>query len=85
MADVSFLKANDKRSKFRLAQPLRHLPAKHTALGFRPDLSLAGDDEHKGQAIAMRAVQKACQGTMRARLGHAVQVETSLDLFPSPR
>src|SRR5579859_1922371 len=85
MTDVGFFKADDQCPKFRLAQPLRHLAAKHAALGFGADLALAGNDEHEGQAIAMRAMQKARQRPMGAWLRHAVKIEASLNLLFSLR
>ena len=58
---------------------------RHAALGLRPDLALAGDDEHEGQPVMMGALQEAEQRAMRARLRHAVQVEPGVDLLSSAR
>src|ERR1700744_4087675 len=85
MADMRLFKANHERAKFRLAQPFRHLAAKHAAFGFRADLALAGDDEHESQALAMCPVQKARQRAMRSCLRHAMQVKTSIDLLAPAR
>src|SRR6266702_2522612 len=60
MTDMCFLKADHQRAEFRQAQPLRHLAAQHPTLGFGPDgAALAGDDEHKRQAIAVGPLQEA--------------------------
>src|SRR3954469_11072398 len=85
MADMSFPEADHQRAEFRQAEPLRHLAAQHAALGLRPDLALAGDDEHKSQPVMMGALQKAEQRTMRPRLRHAMQVEPCIDLLAPAR
>jgi len=76
MADMRLLEADDEGAKFRQAQPFRHLAAEHAAFAAAP--SLAGDDEHEGQAVIMGAVQEAGQGPVGAYLGHAVQIEPRL-------
>jgi hypothetical protein len=60
---------------------LRHLPAQHAALGLGADLALAGDDEHEGEAVPVRALQKvaprsrSCPATAaRARGGRAAPI-----------
>ncbi len=78
MADMGLLEADDQRAELRQAQPMRHLTAQHPALGVTGD-ALAGDDKHEGQAIVMRALQKAEQHPMRAHLRHAVQIEPRVD------
>ena len=80
VADMRFLEADDQRPKFGKTKPLRHLAAQHAALGIRPRPALAGDDKHKGEAVVMRALQKAEQGPVRPDLGHAMQVEPRIDL-----
>ena len=79
MADMRFLETDHQRAKFRQAQPLRHLPAQHAALGIAGD-ALAGDDKHEGEAIMMRALQEAEQRAVGAGLRHAVQIEPCVDL-----
>src|SRR6201999_1649679 len=81
MADMRLLKADHQRTEFRQAQPLRHLAAQHTALGFRAHFALAGDDEYERQAVAMGALQEARQRAMGTGLRHAVQVDAGVDLL----
>ena len=86
MADMGFLEADHQRAEFRQAQPLRHLAAQHAALGFgAADLALAGDDEHEGQAVAVRALQERQQRAVGAGLRHAVQIEPGIDFFAAAR
>ncbi len=85
MPDMGLLKPDDKSTKLRLAEPLRHLAAKHTPLGFGAGLALTGNDQHEAQAFAVRPLQKGRQRAMRARLRHAVKVKTRLDLFAAAR
>src|SRR5882672_8394491 len=82
MADMGFLEADHQRPEFRQAQPLRHLAAEHAALRLCSHLALAGDDEHEGQPLMMRALQKSEQGVMGADLRHAVKIEPGIDLVP---
>src|ERR1043166_9033406 len=85
MADMGFLEADHQRAEFRQAEPSRHLTAQHAPLGLRPDLALAGDDEHESQPVMMGALQEAEQRPMRPRLRHAVEVEPGVDLLPPTR
>ncbi|PWE75969.1 hypothetical protein XF30_03545 [Bradyrhizobium sp. SUTN9-2] len=83
MADRGFLEADYEGAEFRQAEPFRHLAAEHAA--FAATASLAGDDEHEGEAVLMGAVQEAGQRAMGAHLGHAVQIEPCLDLAAAAR
>lgn len=83
MPDMSFFETDDQRAEFGLAQPLRHLAAQYSSFGLRPDLALAGDDEHEGQTIEMSMPQKIRECVVRACLGHAMQIEASFDLLLS--
>src|SRR5579863_2299334 len=85
MTDMRLLKADHERPKLRLAQPLRHGAAQHPPPGFGAHFALAGDDQHKGEAVMMRAMQKAGERTMRAALRHPMQVEPCFDLLSPAR
>ena len=56
MADMGFFEANHQRAEFRLTEPLRHLAAQNSPLGFSSHFTLAGDDQHEGQAIEVRTL-----------------------------
>ncbi|MGY4599729.1 hypothetical protein ACVWXL_007475 [Bradyrhizobium sp. GM22.5] len=83
MADAGFLEPHDEGAEFRQAQPFRHLTAQHAA--FAAASALAGDHEHKGQAVMVGAVQEAAQRAVGTHLGHAVQIEPRLDLAAPAR
>src|SRR5205807_1592154 len=71
-------------AEFRHGEPQRHLPAQYAAVARLP-ATLAGDDEHESRAIVLGAAQKARERRMCLRLGHAVQIETSIDLYAAAR
>lgn len=84
VADMGLFETDDQRTKFREREPFRHLSTQYTALGFWPDAAaLAGDNQHETQTIAIGALQEMQQRTMRARLRHAVQIESRIDFNPA--
>src|ERR1700682_6586740 len=92
MADMSVVKADDKRAEFRQGEPHWNLSLEHAGLviGIAPVAArrfaqaFAGDDERGLDAIGLRAMQEAQQRRVRLLLRHAVQVEARVDRLPPP-
>src|SRR5581483_7336926 len=86
MADVGLLVADHDAAELRQRQPERHLAAQNALLAlFTAEAALAGDDEHEGRAIGVRAVQERKQRAMRPRLRHAMQIDPRMNLLAPAR
>src|SRR3954447_22278782 len=80
---MGFLEADHQRAQFRQPEPFRHLLTQYAPLP--PRTALAGDDEHKSQAVAAGVLQERLQRAMRPALGHAMQIETGVNLLAAAR
>jgi hypothetical protein len=77
-----FLEAKDQRAKVGQAQPVRHDAPQHppfakgSVVGTRP--TLAGDDKHELQAVALSAAEKSAERLMRLVLPKTVTVDDGI-------
>ena len=86
MRDVRVLEAEDVRSEFRQAEPLRHLPPEHAAFAIiaLAALALSSDHQHQSGVARARRAQKAQQRAMGLRLRQPVQIEPGVDVSWAP-
>ena len=84
--------AHDMRAHRRLAEPMRHEAAEHTALLRGPEIApfigfdvnaFAGDDEHMAVAVRLAAGEEVPERGMSIALTHAVKIEPRIDLAPA--
>src|SRR5437867_66596 len=85
VTDVRGLEAQHQVAEFRQRQPLRHLPSQHAPRLALAAHTLAGDDQHELEAVAMRAMQEARERAMRLALRQAVQIELGVDRLAATR
>ena len=80
MGDVRILEANNKRSEFRQAQPLRYLTLEHAPFTVGSP-SFSGDHQNKSRTARARNAKEAQKRRVRFALGQPVQIQTAVDCF----
>jgi len=83
VGDVRLLEPDNARTKFRQAQPVRHLPLEDAPLTLAG--AFPGDDQDQPGAARTRRTQEAQQSSVSFALRQPVLIEAPIDRFLAAR